>query len=72
MIQYTSSNPSVLPVERGQYGQALLCLKPGTSRITVQSKDGHSFKYSWVVTVTDKFTDWVNPSFHDDANFRVE
>lgn len=68
----TSSNPSVLPVERGQYGQALLCLKPGTSRITVQSKDGHSFKYSWVVTVTDKFTDWVNPSFHDDANFRVE
>lgn len=68
----TSSDESIAKVLTAQYGKDICLMKPGKVRITVQSKDGHSFKYSWVVTATDKFADQVNPTFNDDANFRVE
>lgn len=68
----TSSDESIAKVQTFPGGKDIRLMKPGKARITVQSKDGHSFKYSWVVTATDKFADQVNPSFHDDANFRVE
>ena len=69
----TSSDESIAKVQTAQYGKDICLMKPGKVRITVQSKDGHSFKYSWIVFATDKFADQVNPGdIGDENNFRVE
>ena len=50
-----------------------MCMKPGKARITIQSKDGHSFKYSWDLEVTSDFGDAINPGdAGDENNFRIE
>ncbi len=69
----TSSDESIVKVDRGEYGVVLICMKPGKARITIQSKDGHSFKYSWDLEVTSDFGDAINPGdAGDENNFRVE
>ena len=69
----TSSDESIVKVEYFPGGVVLVCLKPGKARITVQSKDGHSFKYSWDLEVTSDFGDAINPGdAGDENNFRVE
>lgn len=69
----TSSDESIAKVQTFPGGKDICLMKPGKVRITVQSKDGHSFKYSWTVFATDKFADQVNPGdIGDENNFRVE
>lgn len=69
----TSSDENIVKVDKCPGGLGLMCLKPGKARITVQSKDGHSFKYSWDLEVTSDFGDAINPGdIGDENNFRVE
>lgn len=69
----TSSDESIVKVDKCPGGLGLMCLKPGKARITVQSKDGHSFKYSWDLEVDSNFVHAYCPvDIGDENNFRVE
>lgn len=69
----TSSDESIVKVEYFPGGVVLVCMKPGKARITVQSKDGHSFKYSWDLEVDSNFVHAYCPVYAgDENNFRVE